>query len=219
MADVDGISLLDAKNLIQKGLNRRGEGDKTVGRLNDYSGWTQKPHWLIAGKTGGVYNTVFSNITRVKPGRRYNSLHMLAGVAYMMVRPEKTLASLTEDFMGLLKTPWAHAGKPLTERDIRNALLGYNPDNRQTINSVVRTLGFNPFGEPAKRNGRTREEHLALVNQRRSDDALERVAAELTKNPAARKTDVIRATGLSKKTVYKYWDEATARALPPAPQE
>ena len=149
----------------------------------------------------------------MKPGNRYNSLHMLAGVAYMMVKPEKTLASLTEDFMGLLKTPWAKAGRPLTERDVKTALLGYNPDNRQTINSVIRTLGFNPFGEPAKRNGRTREQHLAMIAEKRTSEAVGEMVRALKEQPGARKIDVIRATGLSKATVYKYWEKATSRAL------
>ena len=213
MEGIGDISLLDAQNLIKKALNRREEGGKRVGNLNDYSAWTQRPHWLIAGETGGVYNTIFTNITRVKPGNRYNSLHMLAGVAYMMVKPEKTLASLTEDFMGLLKTPWAKAGRPLTERDVKNALLGYNPDNRQTINSVIRTLGFNPFGEPAKRNGRTREQHLAMIAEKRTSEAVGEMVRALKEQPGARKIDVIRATGLSKATVYKYWEKATSRAL------
>ena len=209
-----GLSLLTAQNLINKALNRREEGGKKVGIYIDYSGWRTKSHWLVAGATGGVYNTVFQRIQEVRPGNRYNSLHMLAGVAYMMVRPEKTLASLTEDYMGLLKTSWARTGSPLTERDIKNALLGYNPDNRQTINSITRTLGFNPFDEPAKRNGRTRRDHLERVHEMRSAKSLNAIVEALRQNPEACKADVIAATGFSKHTVYKYWDEAISRVSP-----
>ena len=218
LVDVGTLSLLDAQNLIKKALNRREEGGKRIGVQNDYSQWTQRAHWLVAGSTGGVYNTIFQNIKRVRPGNRYNSLHMLAGVAYMMVKPEKTLSSLTEDYMELLHSSWAKAGRPLTERDIKNALLGYNPDNRQTFNSIVQTLGFNPFSEPAKRNGRTREEHLALLAHKRAEESINLIVSALKEKPGARKIDVIRATGLSKATVYRYWDEATSRARSSQPQ-
>ena len=207
LAQVEGLSQLRAQNLISKALNRRAEGGKQVGKLNDYSDWKTKPHWLIAGETGGVYNTVLRSITRVKPGNRYNSLHMLAGVAYMMVKPEKTLASLTDDFMGLLNSPWGRAGKRLTERDIKNALLGYNPDNRQTANSIVKTLGFNPFSPAPRRNGRTLEEHLALVHAKRSSSTRARITAARQANPGANKTEIAQQLGLSWPTVSKYWED------------
>ena len=219
LEDLENLSLLNAQNLIRKAVSRRGEGGKVVGQANDYSEWSAKPHWLVAGETGGVYNTVYSNITRVKPGSRYLALHMLAGVAYMMVNPEKTLDSLRDDFMGLLKTPWARAGIPLTERDMKNALLGYNPDNRQSFNSIVKALGFNPFGEPAKRNGRTREAHLALVHEQRTQKTAERVAKARKENPGANKSEIALALELTRKTVRKYWDGVSSSPGTASPQE
>lgn len=208
---LSGINSLDAGALIHKALNRRGSGNKTIGDVNDYSQWTVKPHWLIAGKSGGVYSVILDNIQKVKVGRRYTSLHMLAGVAYMMVRPEKSRASVEEDFLALLKTRWARAGIPLTERDIKNALQGYNPDNWQSRDSIIAALGFDPFGPSAKRNYRSQQDHLDYVARKKKARCLDEMLRVMRATPGCRKSFVISETGLAKGTVYKYWDEALSR--------
>ena len=204
----DDVTKLQAADLISKGFAQAHSHASKRACAYDYSGWQIKPHWLNAGSTGGVYNTILGRIQEVKIGRRYSSLFMLAGVAYMMVNPVKPLSSVRRDFMGLLQTSWAQQGQPLTERDVNNALKGYTANNWQTVNSIVKALGFYPFGPPAKRNNRTREEHLSYIASTKRESCLKKMVPVIKENPDASKKDVIEKSGLSKPTVYKYWDDA-----------
>ena len=203
---LSSIDTLRASELIRKALSRRIDG-KLSATTSSYSSWKTKPHSLIAGVTGGVYNTVLNSITDVAVGRRYNSLHMLAGVAYMMIKPGIPKSEVREDFMRLLDTSWAQAGTPLTERDINNALGGYNPNNRQTVNSIISTLGFSPFKPPAKRNYRKQSEHLSLVAEKKRDRSFSRLLEVLKEDPSLNMSQAASASGLSRPTVKKYWEE------------
>ena len=212
-AEFDSAASLNAPGasiLIQKGVRRRGRKQESGNRRPVRSRWKTRPHPLIAGETGGVYQTIYENLPKVPLGRRYLSLYMLAGVAYMMVQPVKTRKELQRDYLDLLNTPWAKMGTPLTRRDIDNALMGYKKDNWQTRNSEVRTLGFDPFGEPEKRNGRTRVAHLEEVarpaySQKSRDEKTAAIASVLIENPGASKNFVSKVTGISYPTVLKYW--------------
>lgn len=199
------IDTLNASELIRKALSRRVDA-KLSSTTSSYASWRTKPHSLISGSTGGVYATVLNVITDVAVGRRYNSLHMLAGVAYMMIRPGISKAQVRQDFMDLLDTPWAQAGTPLTERDINNALGGYNPNNRQTVNSIISTLGFSPFKPPAKRNYRKQADHLNLVAEKKVETSRSKIINALSKDPDASMSKVCRMTGLSRPTVKKHWE-------------
>lgn len=199
------IDTLSASELIRKALSRRVDS-KLSSSTSSYANWRTKPHSLVSGSTGGVYKTVLSAMTDVAVGRRYNSLHMLAGVAYMMIRPGISKSQVREDFMALLETPWAQAGAPLTERDVNNALRGYNPNNRQTVNSIITTLGFSPFKPPAKRNYRKQAEHLNLVAEKKVDTSRSKIINALSQDPKANMSKVCRMTGLSRPTVKKHWE-------------
>ena len=206
------IDSLHASELIRKALARRTDA-KTASTTSSYSTWRTKPHSLVAGSTGGVYATILNNIQDVPVGRRYNSLHMLAGVGYMMIRPGIPKSEIREDFMRLLDTPWAQAGTALTERDINNALGGYNPNNRQTVNSIINTMGFSPFKPPAKRNGRDQQTHLALVAEGKKEKTRSKIIAYLQKNPDATMSACARETGLSRPTVKTHWEHCRLAAF------
>jgi len=208
----DNLTKKDAAELITKCFEHGRASASKRACAYDYSGWQIKPHWLNAGSTGGVYNTIISRIQEVKVGRRYSSLFMLAGVAYMMVNPVKPIEDVRRDFLGLIQTPWAQQGQPLTERDVNNALKGYTPSNWQTVNSIVKALGFYPFSAPAKRNNRSREEHLARIAETKRNKSIGKMVSVFLEDPGASKAKVIAETGLSKPTVYKYWSEAKAKA-------
>lgn len=111
-------------------------------------------------------------------------------------------------------------GDEFTEDDVLHALEAYT-DSYITypIDTIVNRTGI-PI-EKNKRNGLKQKQHLYLARRRKADmKAIElpmkapegRPAAELTvrawrkAHPAGRKADCIRQTGLSKKTVYKWWD-------------
>lgn len=85
--------------------------------------------------------------------------------------------------------------------------------------------------ERNKRNGRKQSEHIKRITLLRDSDypngewrnkngrpsAESVVEAFLRENPEARKCDVIRGTGLDKKTVYKYYEAAKEKTqLKPA---
>ncbi len=202
-----------ASILIQKGVRRRSLRQESGNKRPVRSRWKTRPHPLIAGETGGVYQTIYENLPSVPMGRRYLSLYMLAGVAYMMVQPVKTRKELQKDFLDLLNTPWAKMGTPLTRRDIENALMGYKKDNWQTRNSEIRTLGFDPFGEPSKRNGRTRAQHLDDVarpayREKSKSEKTSAIAKLLAERPGISKNRVAQLTGISYPTVLKYWSGA-----------
>ena len=207
-----GMSVGQAGQLIGTALERRVEAGSSV--LPRRPGWKVSPHRLVAGKTGGVYQTIYSQITKVAVGTRYNALYMLAGVAYMMTAPAKTLDELREDYYALLETPWAKAGHPsLSAKDIDNALMGYKAENWQTVQSEIRVLGFNPFNPPAKRNGRSQEEHLKdYIPLKSYEEKVEKIAGYLAENPGCTISECARNVGICRQTVSKYWPFACEMA-------
>ena len=208
-------SLDEANDLISKALRRKGYS--TASRIPRRDDWRTSPHPLTAGETGGVYRVVYENIPKVPVGRRYLALYMLAGVAFMTDRPQKSRVELKADMMALLDTMWAKRGTPLTPRDVANALTGYKPENWQTRNSIVDALGFDPFAEPTKRNGRTRSDHLSLLGRpgaakKKKAASLDKIVGALTENPAVSKKEVVETLHMSYSTVSKYWGEACSIA-------
>ena len=176
-----------------------------------YPTWKTRPHFLNGD---GVYRTILNSIGQVGQGRRELSLYMLAGVAYMTTRPEIPLTRLRRDFESLLNTPWARTSSPLTQHDIESALTGYRRENWRTRSSIVETLGFDPFASPAKRNGRTREEHMITLMrpgyqafaEERASSIVARVSELRAAHPSASQRTIAEASGYSRKTVRKYWD-------------
>ena len=212
-ASVPLLNAPGASILIQKAIKRRDDARSRHNKMPIRSRWKTKPHPLIAGETGGVYQRIYDSLPKVPVGRRYLTLYMLAGVAYMMVSPIKTKKDVEKDFFDILSSPWARADTPLSVRDIKNALSGYKKENWQTRGSVCRTLGFDPFDEPAKRNGRTIDDHLREVARpaladKRHRAAVEKIALMLEKSPNVSKAEICRECHMSRSTVLKYWQEA-----------
>lgn len=129
--------------------------------------------------------------------------------------------NLVEDFNRI------NPDEPFTEDDVYAALKAYDEEHKSfTRDEISKVTAI--IIEPNKRNGRPQELHLEMA---RSNQALldkyngtnwrdgngrpskEKVVFDyLCKNPNATKAEVIRATGLSKKTVYKYYDELKDKA-------
>lgn len=111
----------------------------------------------------GLYDNTLSRIREeTKPGSRYMSMFVLAGIAYNCAVSK---SALQRDLEALMDSEWGHKpsptdGKPITAKDVKSAMLGYNPIGclrpREMIEDVV-GWSYNP---PAKRNGRTRRDHL-----------------------------------------------------------
>ena len=212
---LESITKPEASRLIEAAEENRFSGTVPSERLPVYPTWTTPPHFLNGD---GVYRTILDSITQVGPGRRELSLYMLAGVAFMTARPEITMARLRRDFESLLGTPWARKSSPLTQHDIESALTGYRRENWRTRASIVNTLGFDPFGAPAKRNGRTREEHLNTLMrpgyqafaEERSKEIIARLSGLRTSYPSASQRTIAEISGYSRNTVRKYWDMSQA---------
>lgn len=123
---------------------------------------------------------------------------------------------LEEDAYGLI--PFMNTlGSEFTEDDVLHALQAYDDSY---ITYPIRTIEERTDIKIKrnKRNGRTQEAHLKRARAVQDIDypdgewrgrksKLEIVYQWRTKNPNGTKAECIKATGLSKPTVYKWWDE------------
>lgn len=129
---------------------------------------------------------------------------------------ENDCFSLMEHFESLTDKDDNH----FTEKDVKDALQSFEDKGYVTypINSIANRSGIHI--EKNKRNGRRRADHIKLMNFVRDEingnknwrDGNGRkpkkdiVAEWRAKNPNGKKADCIRETGLTKPTVYKWWD-------------
>lgn len=121
--------------------------------------------------------------------------------------------------------------EPFTEDDVRYAIRIYDrPHAILWSRDLIEEMGKIVF-HPIKRNGRKQEEHLrraramrdldhpdgAWINRegRPAGSSKQREEIELFRAlyPEASKADCIRATGISKPTVYRWWDAAQPMSL------
>lgn len=169
----------------------------------------------------GLYDWWLKKIhSAASVGHRYNCIVVLAAFAQKCNIPESELKkdamALVEHFDSFTKDEHNH----FTKKDVRDALKFYKNENayRMTRKEAVRLSGI--VIEPTKRNGRKQPVHMQYLNHmnefRRSVgedfDKGGRPSAEQTvqqwqqKNPNGKKAQCIKETGLSKPTVYKWWD-------------
>lgn len=161
----------------------------------------------------------------VKTGHRYYCMMMLAVYARKagieQAELEKDAFELMEQFERLTVDENNH----FNEKDVLDALEAYN-DRYITypINSIVYLTDI-PI-EKNKRNGRKQEVHLYLARRKKEDLKMvgekikegrpnkQQVVKEyLKEHIEATKAEVIRETGLSKKTVYKYYEQVKTEIL------
>lgn len=163
-------------------------------------------------------------LKEAKTGHRYYCLMMLAVYARKAGIERDELENDAFMFMELFDKLPASADNPFNEKDVIDALQAY--DDRYItypINSIS-YLSDIPI-EKNKRNYQKQEWHLEDIRakkirmKQRGQDfknkegrpkgsgVKEEIVKEYRKNnPLARKSDCIRDTGISKMTVYKWWD-------------
>ena len=166
-------------------------------------------------------------------GNRYNGLCLLFADAAQCNIPYQEVYDYACSILKYLNTNVESKEDLFTQEDINCAAQYYNPgfDRFVTIDRMEQTFGVRI--ERSKRNGRTREEHLkqyipALRNGKLIKDtrfgsvdsnkqnkdgrpSVENVVRKyLEEHPDAKKAEVIKATGLSKPTVYKWFDKIKA---------
>lgn len=155
-------------------------------------------------------------IEKTKEGNRYMSMCALSAIAYKCgVDKEDLEADLTD----LLTVYNKGAVRQVKPKEIQSALKMYCEKAMVTPReSLEHWQGWEY--KPIKRNGRKRAVHLKIARSTLSimndvegktlqgrKPKKEAVEAWQQSNPGRSKADCIRETGLSKKTVYKYWEK------------
>lgn len=170
--------------------------------------WTCKPDlyywWLRELKSGAAY------------GHRYFCIMCLAIYA---IKSGIEYDQLEQDAMGLIRfLNGLNEDEPFTESDVRSALECFDRKYKTfPIDDIVKLTAIQI--QKNKRNGRKQALHLkiarstlAIMNEEigrslQGRPSAEMVVAEWVQlHPDGRKAECIRDTGLSKKTVYKWFD-------------
>ena len=166
-------------------------------------------------------------ISDVKVGGRYFSIIALCAYGLKCNIPDKQIKRDAYGFLEHLESLTDDKDNHFTKQDIADALKTLKSDNR-----LLATLTTREWLEkqtkvsipPNKRNYRKQEQHLKLARGIRhlkaemgenvsgggrpkgSGTAEDIVKQWRTNNPEGRKVDCLRDTGLSKPTVYKWWN-------------
>lgn len=179
--------------------------------------------WDIKSKQRfALYNWWLNRVGEIKGGHRYFYLMCLAIYACKCDVPLKKLKKdMIQAFEKLQSTE--HSNK-LTIDDVKSALEAYDREYYNfTINDIEALTDLRI--ERNKRNGRKQEIHLKLARANQtildevngtnwrvgngrpkgSGEKKDIVLNWKLNNPTGRKIDCIKATGLSKATVYKWW--------------
>lgn len=173
--------------------------------------------WDIKSKTGtALYDWWLSQYENVKGGHRFYFLMCMSIYASKVDIPKKQLEKDMQLMFDKLHTV-AHKN-PLTQEDIQSALEAYSKEYYNfTLDDIEKICGWQIPRN--KRNGRKQADHIKLMNFVRDEingnknwrnkdgrPTAQNIVSEWQKNnPNGSKADCIRATSLSKKTVYKWW--------------
>lgn len=182
-------------------------------RKNDGTGWGS-PLW---------YATMKDRIIRDTPeGNRYTSLMALTVIGYKCNIPFETVKKDIDEII----IKWQIRPKSFEVRfhdEYRNRIDNMYSEKFKKVRKVQleEWLGFK-MTSSSKRNGRKRAEHIKLMNFVRDElnqnktwnkegngrkpkkDIVQQWRLE---NPDGKKADCIRDTGLTKPTVYKWWNK------------
>lgn len=185
--------------------------------------------WDIKSKQGyALYEWWLRKIGEVKGGHRYYFLMCLVIYACKCDVPRK---KLKEDiYAAFEELKGVEHDNPLTEEDIRSALETYDKEYYNFKIADIEKLTDIRI-ERNKRNGRKQKTHLRLARANKEilkdegqmkregrPSAESKVQEFMRENPEARKCDVIKGTGLDKKTVYKHYEAAKKKAQANRPE-
>ena len=178
----------------------------------------------VLAREGWRTNRAFYDYTlrtcreKTKEGNRYMSMCALTVIAWKCNVP---VDEVERDLLSLIPDYNKNATRKIKPREVKSALKMYNEKAMLTQRERLQDwIGWEY--KPIKRNGRKQEVHLrgARAIQQITDEAdgtnwregngrpsaYEKVKAWRIANSMGRKADCIRDTGLSKPTVYKWWD-------------
>lgn len=179
-----------------------------------------RQQWVAHRGLYDWWQTKWDNATR---GHRYFYIMCLAVFARKCGIGQ---AELKADAMRIRELLDTREEDPFTTEDIRSALKAYTDDYTTFTRDVISKLTAIPI-TPARRNGRSQEQHLMIARairdalypdglwregNGRPDKAMEVVEWRLA-NPNGRKIDCERDTGLSRHTVLKWWSAIEGQPL------
>jgi hypothetical protein len=184
-------------------------------------GSKRQKKWNIGGQKGHngdeLYNWWLSKAAGIIGGHRYFFMMCLAIYASKCDIPKKRLKQDMQAVFELLKDVM-HENK-LTQDDVSSALEVYSRDFYNfTIEDIEKLSGVRI--ERNKRNGRKQKVHIKVISSIRdtlypdgawrNKDGRPSLTSVVQKyrqeNPDAKPRDCIAATGLSKNTVYRWWN-------------
>ena len=159
---------------------------------------------------------------KTKEGNRYTSMCALTVIAYKCDVP---IDELERDLLSLLPIYNDGATREIKPKEIKSALKMYNQKAMLTQRESLEHWQGWDF-KPIKRNGRKRAEHIKIMNFVRDEingnkewrnkegrpNKADIVARWRAEHPNGTKAECIKATGLSKPTVYKWWNETVDNA-------
>lgn len=162
--------------------------------------------------------------TSASPGHRYFCIMCLAIYA---VKSGISFEELERDAYGLIEhLNELKSEDPFTEADVESALECYDEKYITfPLKDISKISGIEI--QKNKRNGRKRDVHIKYMNNQRGfkvelgectnggrPSAEQVIRAWQQAHPDASKADCIRETGLSKPTVYKWWDGVLEQQVP-----
>ena len=158
----------------------------------------------------------------VKVGGRYFSIMALCAYGLKCGIPERQIRQDAYSFLEHLESLTDDEDNHFTREDVKDALKALKADNK-----LLSTMASREWIEkqtkvdipPNKRNGRKQAVHIKYMNNQRAfkvemgectnggrPDKRRIVEEWQESHPEGRKADCIRDTGLSKPTVYKWWE-------------
>lgn len=165
-----------------------------------------------------LYDWWKRKIYNAKVGHRYNCLFLLSIYAIKCGIEREELERDIYEYLEPYDELSINEFNRFTVKDIADALQAFDDKGLVTypINSIVQRSGFDI--PKNKRNGRKQQQHMEVMraiqqvvnpdwregNGRKSKKEI--VEWWQKRNPKGRKIDCIRETGLSKPTVYKWWN-------------
>lgn len=238
------MTIADADAAIKAGESAFVNGLHWHETQGGYAETTNGHRVKLRPRSRKLYESTLARVlAETKPGSRYMSMFVLAGLAYNC---NVSKSSLEHDLRKLMDSDWGRKpspsdGHPITARDIRSAMKGYNPIGCLRSREIIEELVGWSFGPSVKRNGRKRREHLQADNwfEKQDDGTVKRIpnkartgreealrlrredVAEaktkklsefLAANPMASKRQATKALGMSMTTVSKYWSSACESA-------
>ena len=185
-------------------------------------GERRKRQKIVGWKTNrAFYDYALENCrNKTKEGHRYLSMCALSVIAYKCGVDQD---ELERDLEKLLPEYNKGAVRQIKPKEIQSAMKMYNEKAMATPReSLEHWQGWEY--KPIKRNGRKRAIHLKIARstleimneaegktlqgrKKGSGSKADQVIQWRSDHPEGKKADCIRETGLSKPTVYKYWDE------------